>query len=290
MNNYVLEIKDMHFRFKRRLILDHLTLRIEPGTIYGLVGPSGSGKSTLCKILGDELTYQGGEVWINGRRDTYRHHNQVGVNTLSFQDGLYHAMMRKAKLMGLAKPKEHVVGLLALLELEPYAHLKPAKVSDGLKAMFGIAMAMAGNPDLIVLDEPMIKLDAHYRDVVIKAIQTLKGSGQSFLLTSPTGDDLAMVGDVFGILNQGHIVYEISGADLRRKLSNKITFRVDNEDEVVALFPNVTINDHWITYEGEGDPLSILGDQVKVYEFMYEKETFSHYFMAYFGGENDDQA
>jgi ABC-2 type transport system ATP-binding protein len=290
MNKYVLEIKDMHFRFKRHLILDHLSLHIEPGNIYALVGPSGSGKTTLCKILGDELTYQGGEVWINGRRDTYRHHNMIGVNNVAFDDALYPAMMRKAKVMGIKKPKAHVVELLQLLDLEAYAHLKISKVSSGLQAMFGCAIAMVGKCDLIVLDEPMIKLDAHYREILTRAIRTLKGTGVSFLITSPTGDDLAMLGDVFGILNQGHIVYETAGSTLRHKLANKITFRVDDEDEVTALFPNVTINDHWITYVGEGDPLSVLFDQVKVYEFMYEKETFSHYFMAYFGGENNDQA
>jgi ABC-2 type transport system ATP-binding protein len=196
----------------RRRALDHLDLRVERGETFGLLGPNGAGKSTTLKLLlgllrptqghGVILGYELGEVGARARIG-YLPENPYFYDHLTAEEFLNYV----ATLFSLS-PSQHrarVRGLLDRVGLSDSRNLPIRKLSKGMVQRLGIAQALANDPELIILDEPMSGLDPLGRREVRDLILQLRKEGKTILLSTHILSDAEAVCDRVGILNRGRL-------------------------------------------------------------------------------------
>jgi ABC-2 type transport system ATP-binding protein len=238
MPEAVLEVEGLVKRYGAVEALKGIALRVEKGSIYGFIGPNGAGKTTLIRIVAGLVKPTAGSVRLHGvdlARDRLR--AARGLRTLVEVPAFYaHLSGRKnlsifARLAGAATAE--VDRLLARVGLEAAQHRAVGGYSLGMRQRLGIAQAMLGAPDLVVLDEPMNGLDPagmHEMRELIR--EENRERGVTFLLSSHLLDDIERLCDRIGILHKGRIVAEGRLADL---LNGAVSgYRVRSTDPAAA--------------------------------------------------------
>src|SRR5256885_7774790 len=207
------------------LAVDDVSLRVERGEIYGLLGANGSGKSTLIRVFSTLLTADAGEVRIFGldiRRDELavkRLINRVSVEAsffkkLSAMENLVYA----ARLYGVrpneSRPK--IAGILGRLGIEPKRLGEPLeKLSRGMQQKVAIARAFLTAPMLLLLDEPTTGLDIRSKREVQTFVRDLRDEHDAtIVLTTHDLDDAARLADRIGILHQGRLAADGTAEEL----------------------------------------------------------------------------
>ncbi|MDV2683154.1 metal ABC transporter ATP-binding protein [Alkalihalophilus lindianensis] len=170
----VVEIKNVSFRYGNRNVLENITLPIEKGAFLGLVGPNGSGKSTLIKTILGLKKPQSGEVYLFGERvDKFKSWDKIGFvsqKANSFNSG-FPATVFEVVSMGLygkvglfrflnRKHKEKVRQAIASVAMTDYIHQNIGELSGGQQQRVFIARALVSDPELLILDEPTVGVDA----------------------------------------------------------------------------------------------------------------------------------
>ena len=193
--------------------LDGLTIRVEEGTVFGLLGPNGAGKSTLVKVLMTLVRPDACEGRLLGRpigdpavlkRTGYLPENAGWPTHLSARQLLLFA----GRLRGLARRTRNAQceELLALTGLEAWKHDRPAVFSKGMRQRLGLAWALMGDPDLILLDEPLDGVDPIGRKEVRDIILALKARGKTVFVNSHVLGELELMCDSVAILSRGRVV------------------------------------------------------------------------------------
>ena len=160
----VIQTTGLSKRYKRRWAVDHLDLAVEQGDIYGFIGQNGAGKSTTLKLLCGLARPTQGEALIFGKpvRDSVARRR---VGALIEQPGLYPDLSGQenlrlcAALLGLDSPERQVEDILKTVGLAPGEKKPVRQYSMGMKQRLGVALALLGGPDLLLLDEPINGLD-----------------------------------------------------------------------------------------------------------------------------------
>lgn len=219
----ILEIKNLKKSYKKKKVLDIDSLDIQEGAIYGLIGKNGAGKSTLMKlVLGlvkkDEGSIQvfGQEVGPKNQKDLNKNLGAL-IENPSFYDHLtaYENLEIICQLKGI--PKEEISKTLDLVGLKNLGKKKAREYSLGMKQRLGIAMALIGNPKLLILDEPINGLDPQgieemrnlFKDIV-------KNTSTSILISSHILDEIEKISSHIGILKDGKLTYNGSLEGYRR--------------------------------------------------------------------------
>jgi multiple sugar transport system ATP-binding protein len=166
-----LELIDVRKSYGATLVLDRVTLRMEPQEFVAFLGPSGSGKSTLLRLIAGLETLDEGEIRLNGRRIDELAPGDRGVAMVFQHYALYpHMSVRENMAFGLriAKmPREHIEARIAeasrVLEIEELLDRKPGQLSGGQRQRVAIGRAIVKQPKLFLLDEPLSNLDAALR-------------------------------------------------------------------------------------------------------------------------------
>ena len=182
----VIQVKNLVKRYEGLLALDHLSLEVREGEIFGLLGPNGSGKTTMINCMLSLLHYDKGEVEIFGKRmhpDSYELKRDIGVimqNVAVFDEltvyenidyfcGLY--------IKDKAERKTLVQEAIAFVGLEEFIRYYPKKLSGGLLRRLNIACGIAHKPKLIILDEPTVAVDPQSRNKILEGIVRLNAQG-----------------------------------------------------------------------------------------------------------------
>lgn len=219
----ILEIRNLKKSYKKKRVLDIDSLDIQEGAIYGLIGKNGAGKSTLMKlVLGlvkkDEGVIQvfGQEVGPKNQKDLNRNLGAL-IENPSFYDHLtgQENLEIICQLKGI--PKEEISKTLDLVGLKNLGKKKAREYSLGMKQRLGIAMALIGNPKLLILDEPINGLDPQgieemrnlFKDIV-------KNTSTSILISSHILDEIEKISSHIGILKDGKLTYNGSLEGYRR--------------------------------------------------------------------------
>ena len=214
-----LRIEDLTKHYKKGLkekivALEGLNLKILKGEIFGFVGPNGAGKSTTIKIIMNLIFPTRGRVEILGkdfRLPQAREHLGYLPENPSFYDHLTgeEFLCFAAKLMGMEGKgiKRRIYELLELVGLEHAGKMAIRKYSKGMAQRLGIAQALVGDPQIIIMDEPMSGLDPLGRGEVSKLILGLKDAGKTVFFSSHILHDVETICDRVGILVKGHLTY-----------------------------------------------------------------------------------
>ena len=215
-----IEIKNLSKSFRGLYAVDGLSMTVPVGAIYGFIGENGSGKSTTEKLICGHLVPDGGEIRLFGR--DYRDAGvRVRVGALIENAGcfpgssVYHNLMMQAINLNLPDADAEIRRVLRIVRMEDAANLKFKKCSLGMKQRVGIAMALLGDPALLILDEPINGLDADgmriMRQILVDITQNYNCT---VLISSHLLGELEKIATHYGIIRQGRMIMELSAAEL----------------------------------------------------------------------------
>ena len=215
-----IEIKCLSKSFRGMYAVDHLNMTVPAGSIYGFIGENGSGKSTTMKLLCGHLVPDEGKMNLFGR-DYTDPGVRVRVGALIENAGcfpgssVYQNLMMQCINLGVENPDEEICRVLEIVRMEDNANLKFKSCSLGMKQRIGIAMALLGDPALLILDEPINGLDTDgmriMREILVDITQKY---GCTVLISSHILGELEKIATHYGIMRQGRMVMEMSAKDL----------------------------------------------------------------------------
>ena len=215
-----LEIRNLTKNFKDKQALKGLNMTVPMGAIYGFIGENGSGKSTTEKLICGLLVPTDGQIKLFDR-DYMDTDARATVGCLIEAPGCYpnysvwNNMMLQAANLNIKNPEQEVVKVLKMVRMEGAASNKYKNCSLGMKQRIGIAMALLGNPKLLVLDEPINGLDADgmriMREILVDITQNY---GCTVVVSSHILGELEKVATHYGIIRDGKMIREMTAAEL----------------------------------------------------------------------------
>lgn len=219
--------------------VSQLNMQVKTGAIYGLIGPNGSGKSTTLKMLCGLVHPTNGEAKLFGRSvNDPMVRRRTGV--LIEEAGLHHDLTArdnvrmKAECMGLAD-KRTIDSVLDITGLTNTGNKKVKHFSMGMKQRLGVALALLGNPDLLILDEPINGLDPEGIREFRELMNTLNEEGKTILLSSHILGELSKIASHYGIIRGGRMTEQISKEKLEEKCRDYFQLEVDNVDRALPV-------------------------------------------------------
>ena len=211
------------------------------GAIYGFIGENGSGKSTTEKMICGLIHPDKGEIRLCGRDYTDPvARSKIGVLIESpgcFGNlSVYDNMMLQAANLDLKKPEKQVAEVLKLVRMEGAASNKFRNCSLGMKQRIGIAMALLGNPKLLVLDEPINGLDADGMRIMREVLTDIVSDGKrSVLISSHILGELEKIATHYGIIRKGHMIAEMTADQLSASCRTYIALKAKDMSKTKAL-------------------------------------------------------
>lgn len=302
---YVLETNNLEKKYKDFRALNHTNIHIEKGAIYGLIGKNGAGKTTLIRIVCGLQEPTNGSYIIYGKsnnsNDIISARKRMGAiietpsiyGEMTARDNL----IEQYKLVGMPS-LDGIDDLLKLVGLEDTGKKKAKNFSLGMKQRLGIAIALANNPDFLILDEPINGLDPQgiieIRELILKLNKERR---ITILISSHYLDELSKIATHYGFLDNGSIIKEISSIELMKKLEHKIELKVSNQKEFVKYFEvnNISydvIDSKTINVYGKINLSKFISDLSKenliADEIHEQEESLENYYMNLIGGAKND--
>ena len=234
--DYVLETKALCKQYKHFKALNDLNMHVPKGAIYGFVGKNGAGKTTLIRLITGLQRPTSGGYKIYGIRNTDKGINKsrrrmgAVVETPSIFGDMSAEENLKMQYRIMGMPSfDGIDKLLSLVGLSDTYNKKVAHFSLGMKQRLGIAVAIAGSPDFLVLDEPVNGLDPQgiieMRELILKLNREM---GITVLISSHMLDELSRIATHYGFIDSGHIVKEISAKELEQTCTKKTVINVSD--------------------------------------------------------------
>ncbi|MEJ3654741.1 ATP-binding cassette domain-containing protein [Actinomycetes bacterium KLBMP 9759] len=218
------EVVGLRRAYGDRAVLDGLSLRVRPGTVYALLGPDGAGKTTTVEILTTLAPRDGGSVRVAGHDPAV---NPQGVRRAIGLTGQFSAVdgvLTGRENLRLIADLHHmgsraaalVAGLLARFDLADVADRKALTWSCDERRRLDLAMTLIGQPQIVVLDEPTTGLDPHSRQAVWDAVRELAAGGVTVLFTTRYLAEAERLAHRVGVLDHGTLVAEGTPDELKR--------------------------------------------------------------------------
>lgn len=240
----VIETRALTRTYGKRCAVDHLDMHVAAGDIYGFVGKNGAGKSTAMKMIAGLVRPTSGEIEVlgatRGKDGPAAGFSRIGaliedpgvLPTFSALENL----MCKAIAIGVVRPDAHCRELLDLVGLEDTGSTPVKKFSLGMKQRLGLALALVGGPDLLLLDEPFNGLDPEATRAMRSALVRLnRERGVSMVISSHVLDQLDRMATRFGVIRSGRMVRELSVDDLHQECGSSIRIRTADPARALAI-------------------------------------------------------
>jgi len=217
------KVNNLVKRYKELVAIDHLSLEIYKGEIFGLLGPNGSGKSTLINSILSLLKYDQGEVEIFGQKmkpTAYDLKQQIGLvpqeptvyeeltvyGNIDYFCGLY--VEDKAERRALVEEAIEFAGL------NDFTKFNPSKLSGGLLRRLNLACGIAHKPKLIFLDEPTVAVDPQSRNRILEGVKDLQAQGSTIVYTTHYMEEVEILCDRLSILDKGSVLVTGTSAEI----------------------------------------------------------------------------
>ena len=301
---YILETKHLAKKYKHFYALNNVNMHIKAGSIYGLIGKNGAGKTTLMKVLTGIVSPSKGtySIYGVGYQEKEIYETRKRLSAMVETPALFENMTAKEnliyqfKIIGMPS-LDGIDELLNLVGLKDSENKKVINFSLGMKQRLGIAIALASNPDFLILDEPINGLDPEgiidIRELILK-LNRMKGI--TILVSSHYLDELFKIATVYGFLHEGKLMEEITAEELNQKLKKKIEIKTDNMTETVKYLEKKKIeyevlNKNQIVLYGDINISKMVLDLSKkectILDIKEKNESLENYFLKIVGDEND---
>lgn len=293
---YILSTNNLTKKYGKKTVLNNLNIHIRKGDIYGFIGKNGAGKTTAMKLILGTSFATSGEVELFGSKDLNAQRRKIG--SLIEAPSLYsnctaiENMKRFSILYG--GTDDDIKNLLDTVGLQDAGKKKVGKFSLGMKQRLGIAIALLGKPEFLILDEPINGLDPsgikEVRDIIIRLN---KEFGITFLISSHLLDELSKVVTMYGIINNGFLLEEVSAKELSSRCNN-LKIVTDNTNAAKNIIENnfsinnIEVKDNAL-YLYSGLELSaeinkaLVNNNISVYELAISSGGLENYFIERIG-------
>lgn len=252
MSEMLLTTKDLTKQYGHQKAVDQVNIHIKKGAIYGFIGRNGAGKTTCLKMIGGLASPTSGEIEMFGYsgKDLGKIRSRVGC--LIENPGLYKEMSAydnlklKCQLAGIKK-KGYIEELLKAVGLEDVGRKKTKHFSLGMKQRLGIALALVGEPDLLVLDEPINGLDPQGIVEVRDIIQRLRDErNMTIIISSHILEELSKIATDYGIIHHGSLLQELTKEELMKRCCERMEITMDNPEQALPVLDAMKITKYQV--------------------------------------------
>lgn len=309
MSEYIFKTSHLSKKFKNQVALNKVNLSIKKGSIYGFIGQNGAGKSTLIRIVSGLARPTNGSIEIFGHSDAKGlNEARKRLGTMIEGPALYPHMtavenVEAHRLLKGIPGKECIERTLAIVGLQDTGKKKARNFSLGMKQRLGIAIALLGDPEFLILDEPINGLDpmgvVEIRELLKKLNQEY---GITILISSHILSELHLLATHYGIIHKGHLLEQLTVDELHQKCQHYLHIKVDNPEKAATVIETtLQTNDFEVMPDGiiklfdyvatPGRVSSILVDKgLTIEQFMPMGQDLESYFMERIGGAQHGQS
>lgn len=301
---YVVSTTNLTKQYGKHTAVDNVSLHIKRGEIYGFIGRNGAGKTTFMKMISGLSSPTSGEIVLFGEKGAAANKNHARIGNLIEAPGIYPFMSGyknlkcKALALGINKPG-YPEELLALVGLEHAGKKKVKKYSLGMKQRLGIAMALVGGPDLLILDEPINGLDPQgIAEVRMLLLKLKTENNMTIMISSHILEELYKMADTFGIIHEGRLIQELTREELSSKCSEYIELKLRDAAAASVVIEKYGIQNYRVV---SNDTIHIYEQLEKSAEINMElakagcmvdsvqitQEKLENYFLELTGGKED---
>ena len=224
-------------QFGKHKAVNHVDIHVNRGSIYGFIGRNGAGKTTFLRMVCGLASPTKGEIELFGCRGKQLQEIRSRIGCLIEGPGLYGNMTAeenlkiKCKFCGIKKTG-YINELLEIVGLADVGRKKTKRFSLGMRQRLGIAMALVGEPDFLVLDEPINGLDpqgiAEVRDTILRLNHE---RNMTIMISSHILEELSKIATDYGIIHQGCLLQELTREELMERCSERIEICLDHPEE-----------------------------------------------------------
>ena len=250
-----IETQSITKKYGKKVVVNHVSLNIPNGSVYGLVGENGSGKTTIMRLITGLAIPTSGKYSLFGiscdDKKIYKAKEKLAaiveapslIPTMNAYDNLKYA----AGYLGISINEDRINEILSLVGLNNVEKKLVKNFSLGMRQRLGIGLCLLNDPKMLILDEPMNGLDpegiAQLRDLIIDLNKT---KNITFLISSHILSELEKVATCFGIISHGMLLKEITTEELHDECRNSIDIHVDNIEKSIEILKKEQINDYRI--------------------------------------------
>ncbi len=241
MPDHIIRTRSLSKSFRGRPAVRGVSLEVERGSVYAFLGPNGAGKSTTIRMLLGLLRPDGGEIELFGKSlSAHREEILMRTGSLVEMPSVYPHLTARENLeiarRILGAPRSEIDRVVALVGLENRSRHLVKTYSLGMKQRLGLAQALLGERELLLLDEPMNGLDPAGMNEMRSLIRELPARhGVTVLLSSHLLGEVEQVATHVGMLSQGELVFQGPALDLGRLRRKRLSVRVTRPDAAHAL-------------------------------------------------------
>ena len=231
-----IEVRNLSRSFGKKQALHGLDMTVPRGAIYGLIGENGSGKSTTQKIICGLIHPDSGSVKLFGQ-DHASQQVRAGIGVLIEAPGCYpgysvwNNLRLEAANRNIKNPNAEISRVLKLVRMEGAASNKYKNCSLGMKQRVGIAMALLGSPELLILDEPLNGLDADGMRILREVLTQLSRDGCTVLIASHILGELEKIATHYGIIRSGRMLSQMTARELNSRCRTYTALRAGNMEK-----------------------------------------------------------
>lgn len=302
---YILKTKDLSKKYQNFTALNGLTMNVPKGSIYGFVGKNGAGKTTLIRILCGLQKETNGSFELYGIKNNDKLINSarkkmgavVETPSIFLDLTAYENIKMQYDVLGINN-YDGIEELLKLVGLENTGKKKARKFSLGMRQRLGIAISLCGNPEFLVLDEPINGLDPQGIVEIRELIKKLnKERNITILISSHILDELSRVATHYGFISNGKIVREMSAKEFEKECKHTIRLVTDDNRNLEKVLNKKKYNfklidkttaDIYGKVEITPLVLSLYEEGISVLKLTESEENLENYFFNLLGGDNND--
>ena len=301
----ILQTNGLTKKYGKKTVVDHVSVNVRRGDIYGLIGKNGAGKTTFMRMVLGFAVPNEGTVELFGGEPQRIAGQKIGSlieapafygNCSALENLRYFSLLSGRGEAPEPVSDERLEALIEMVGLSDAGKKKVGNFSLGMKQRLGLAIAMLGDPEFLILDEPVNGLDpAGIRDVRDAIRRLNHESGVTILISSHLLDELAKVATKYGILNEGKLVEEITTEELEALCRHNVTLIVDDPEKarqiLAGMIPaeDIAVEQHKITVFSHTDEAAVFNRRlvesgVDVYELTTHTRGVEDFFIERIGG------
>lgn len=304
MQEYILETLCLTKHYGTNIAVNNVNMKIVRGDIYGFIGRNGAGKTTLIRMLTGLVKPTSGEInfyQINSKNKEKGSLPNIGSiiehPALYPEFTAFENMKLRSKLLGISDEKRinKIFQKVGLIDIE---NKKVKNFSLGMRQRLGLALALMGNPDFLILDEPINGLDPEGIIEMRKLLKKLnEEQGITILISSHILGELSKLATRYGVINNGILVEEFTSKELELKCKKYLEIRVNDCDKVSYILENYFKTTNFVVLPNNiikiFDLLDMSGEiclelaknNVKIYSIESKGDELEEYFMKLMDGE-----
>lgn len=303
MTEYVLQTYELTKQYGKNTAVNQVNMKIKKGDIYGFIGRNGAGKTTVIRMITGLVTPTRGEIELFSQKDKGSFKNGLPrIGSIIEHPALYpdftamENMELRGKLLGIPE-KKSMSSILEKVELGGTGKKKVKHFSLGMRQRLGLALSLLGNPDFLILDEPINGLDPEGIVGMRRLLKRLnEEQGITILISSHILGELSKLATRYGVINEGILVEEFTHKELEGKCRRYLDLKVS--DSAVAafiledvfktthyeVFPNHEIKIYGLLDKSGEICLELAKKDVRVLSIESKGQDLEGYFMNLMGG------